>query len=65
MADFPDRQNKHDSEFYKSVVNIAPQILDMTSTIGPDVLNKVKDVGSPGSSDKAKGNRVPPRSNEH
>jgi uncharacterized membrane protein required for colicin V production len=65
MADFPDRQNKHDSEFYKSVVNIAPQILDMTSTIGPDVLNKVKEVGSPGSMDKAKGNKVLPRPNEH
>jgi Uncharacterized membrane protein, required for colicin V production len=65
MADFPDRQNKHDSEFYKSVVNIAPQILDMTSTVGPDVFNKLKDAGSPGSIDKAKGNKVLPRSNEH
>ena len=65
MADFPDRTNKHDSEFYKSVVNIAPQILDMTSTVGPDVLNKLKDVGSPGSIDKAKGKKVLPRSNEH
>ena len=65
MADFPDRQNKHDSEFYKSVVNIAPQILDMTSTVGPDVINKLKGVGSSGSTDKAKGNKVLPRSNEH
>jgi len=52
MTDFPDRQNKHDSQFYKSVVNIAPQILDMTSTIGPDVVNKLKDVGSPNFNDK-------------
>jgi uncharacterized membrane protein required for colicin V production len=65
MTDFPDRQNKHDSQFYKSVVNIAPQILDMTSTVGPEVLNKLKDVGSPSSVDKTKGNKVLPRSNEH
>jgi uncharacterized membrane protein required for colicin V production len=54
MSGFPDRQNKIDSQFYKSVVNIAPQILDMTSTVGPDVLNKLKDVGSPESTPKAK-----------
>jgi uncharacterized membrane protein required for colicin V production len=65
MADFPDRQNKYDSQFYKSIVNIAPQILDMTSTVGPDVLDKLKDAGSPGSIDKAKGKKVLPRSNEH
>ncbi len=60
MADFPDRQNKRDSEFYKSVVNIAPQILDMTSTVGPEVLNKIKDIGSSDSKD----NKIVPKSNE-
>jgi uncharacterized membrane protein required for colicin V production len=65
MADFPDRTNKHDSQFYKSVVNIAPQILDMTSTVGPDVLDKLKEMGTPGSIDKSKGNKALPRSNEH
>jgi uncharacterized membrane protein required for colicin V production len=64
MAGFPDRTNKRDSEFYKSVVNIAPQILDMTSTVGPDVLDKLKEVGTPGSIDNTKGNKVLPRSNE-
>jgi uncharacterized membrane protein required for colicin V production len=62
MADFPDKNNKRDSQFYKSVVNIAPQILDMTSTVGPEVLNKLKDVSEPGSLDKDKVKNVHPRS---
>jgi uncharacterized membrane protein required for colicin V production len=65
MSDFPDYQTKRYSMFYKSVVNIAPQILDMTSTVGPDVLEKLKEVGTPGSIDKAKGNKALPRSNKH
>ena len=64
MAGFPDRTTKRDSEFYKSVVNIAPQILDITSTVGPDVIDKLKDVGTPSSIDDTKGNKVTPRSNE-
>jgi uncharacterized membrane protein required for colicin V production len=55
MAGFPDRQTKHDSSFYKSFVNIAPQILDLTSTVGPDVLEKFKEIGTPGSGE---GNKV-------
>lgn len=53
-TDFPDRQNKRDSQFYKSVVNIAPQILDMTSTVGHDALDKLKETGTPGSIDNSK-----------
>jgi uncharacterized membrane protein required for colicin V production len=63
-SDFPDRNNKRDSQFYKSVVNIAPQILDMTSTVGPEVLNKLKDVGTPESIDKDKVKKNLPRSTE-
>jgi len=65
MSDFPDYQTKRYSMFYKSVVNIAPQILDMTSTVGPDVLDKLKEAGTPSSIDKAKGNKVLPRSDGH
>jgi hypothetical protein len=36
----------------------------MTSTVGPDVFDKLKEVGTPGSIDKTKGNKVLPRSNE-
>jgi uncharacterized membrane protein required for colicin V production len=64
MVGFPDSSTKHDSQFYKSVVNIAPQILDMTSTVGPDVLDKLKDVGSPESLDKDKVKKVRHRSTE-
>ena len=46
MTDFPDRNNKHDSEFYKSVVNVAPQILDFVSTVGPDSYEKLKGMGT-------------------
>ena len=53
-SDFPDRNNKRDSQFYKSVVNVAPQILDMTSVAGHEVINKLKDVTSPDSDDKDK-----------
>jgi uncharacterized membrane protein required for colicin V production len=49
MSGFPDRQNKRDSSFYKSFVNIAPQILDLTTTVGPEVLEKFKEIGTPGS----------------
>ncbi|MBN1398378.1 MAG: CvpA family protein [Bacteroidetes bacterium] len=54
MYGFPDRQTKKDSEFHKSVVNIAPMILDLTSTIGPEVLQKLEEYGTPESSDKKK-----------
>jgi len=64
MSDFPDYQTKRYSSFYKSVVNIAPQILDMTTTVGPDMLDKLKEVGTPRSIENTKGKKVLPRSNE-
>jgi uncharacterized membrane protein required for colicin V production len=61
MSDFPDKNNKHDSQFYKSVVNIAPQILDMTSTLGPDAIEKIKGVGGSDPIDKNKIKKALPR----
>jgi uncharacterized membrane protein required for colicin V production len=46
MSGFPDNQNKRDSQFYKSVINIAPQILDFTSTVGTDSFEKFKEMGT-------------------
>jgi uncharacterized membrane protein required for colicin V production len=46
MSDFPDKNNKRDSQFYKSVVNIAPQILDYSSSLGSDSFDKLKEVGT-------------------
>jgi len=60
MSGFPGGSTKRDSEFYKSVVNIAPRILDLTSTAAPEVLDKLKDMGSPESSDKDKGKKYRP-----
>ena len=61
LTDFPDATNKHDSQFYKSVVNIAPQILDLTSASGPEMFDKIKDIGSPESLDKNKVKKNQPR----
>jgi uncharacterized membrane protein required for colicin V production len=64
MSGFPNREASRDTRFYKTFVNIAPQILDMTSTVGPDVLEKLKEVGTPGSIDNDKAKKVLPHSNE-
>lgn len=48
MTGFPDHTTSRDSQFYKSVVNIAPQILDLTSSVGPDSFDKLKDIGTSG-----------------
>jgi uncharacterized membrane protein required for colicin V production len=60
LSGFPDSATKRDSQFYKSVVNIAPRILDLTSTVGPEVLDKLRDVSSPESVDKDKVKKVRP-----
>ncbi len=64
MSGFPDTQNKRDSQFYKSVVNIAPQILDLTSTVGPDVINKLREMDSPESPDTNRARKVHSQSTE-
>jgi uncharacterized membrane protein required for colicin V production len=48
---FPSRETKRDSRFYKPIVNIAPQILDLTSSLGPDSFEKIKDLGTSGAID--------------
>ena len=48
LVGIPERETVRDSRFYKTVVNIAPQILDFTSTLGPDAIEKLKEVGNPG-----------------
>jgi uncharacterized membrane protein required for colicin V production len=37
---FPSRTTSKDSRFYKSVVNIAPQIMDVESTMSPDAIQQ-------------------------
>jgi uncharacterized membrane protein required for colicin V production len=46
MSGFPDRTTIHDSSFYKSIVNIAPQILDLTSSLDTDAFEKLKEMGT-------------------
>ncbi len=54
MYGFPDYQTKKYSVFHKSVVNIAPMILDLTMNIGPDVYEKFNEVVTTKSSEKEK-----------
>jgi uncharacterized membrane protein required for colicin V production len=46
---FPSKSFKRDSRIYKSVVNIAPQILDEVMTLGPETLEQLRELSSPGS----------------
>jgi uncharacterized membrane protein required for colicin V production len=46
MVGFPDHTSKRDSQFYKSIVNIAPQILDMTTSLGSDSFEKIEEIGN-------------------
>jgi membrane protein required for colicin V production len=61
MSGFPNRETSRDTRFYRTFVNIAPQILDMTSTIGPDTLEKLKEVSTPESLNKDKVKKEVPR----
>jgi uncharacterized membrane protein required for colicin V production len=42
---FPSRDLKRDSMFYKPIVNIAPQILDLTSLVDSESYEKLKEMG--------------------
>jgi uncharacterized membrane protein required for colicin V production len=46
FAGIPSRETAQSSSLYKSIVNIAPQALDFTSTAGPETLDKIKNIGS-------------------
>jgi uncharacterized membrane protein required for colicin V production len=63
MAGFPNRETRRDTRFYAAFVNLAPQILDFTSTVGPDTLDKFKEIGTPDSINKDKDKKEAPKSN--
>jgi membrane protein required for colicin V production len=46
LTGFPSREIKRDARLYKPIVNIAPQILDLTSSLGPDSFEKLKEIGN-------------------
>ena len=54
MSGFPDRETRRDTRFYKPIVNIAPQILDVSTSIGPDTFQKLKEAGTAGTGAKQK-----------
>jgi uncharacterized membrane protein required for colicin V production len=51
LTGFPSREAKRDARFYKPIVNIAPQILDLTSSLGNDSFEKLKEMGNSGAID--------------
>lgn len=54
LSGFPDRETKRDTRFYKTLVNIAPKILDFTSTLNTETFNKLKEIGTSSSQEKSK-----------
>jgi len=56
MIGVPSRATSRDSRFYKPIVNIAPQILDFSSALGPETVNKLKDLTAP---DEERAKRAP------
>jgi uncharacterized membrane protein required for colicin V production len=48
LSGFPDRETSRDTRFYKAVVNIAPQILDITSIFSTDQSAKTKETNQQG-----------------
>lgn len=44
LSGTPSRATTRDSRFYKSVVNIAPQILDLVTTFNPEDVSKPKGI---------------------
>jgi uncharacterized membrane protein required for colicin V production len=47
MAGWPSRNMKRDSRIYRGIVNIAPQILDEVTTLGPEAMEGLKDLSTP------------------
>jgi uncharacterized membrane protein required for colicin V production len=52
LSGTPGRETSHDSKFYRPIVNIAPQILDFTSSLGPDAMQRLKEISTSGTDDK-------------
>jgi len=47
LTGFPDRSMIRDSQFYKPIVNIAPELLDVTSSLHSESVDRVKKIASP------------------
>ncbi len=61
MSGSPSRDTSRDSRFYRPIVNIAPQILDFSSTLGPETMSKLKELTTP-EEQRARGTKRPPSS---
>jgi uncharacterized membrane protein required for colicin V production len=49
LSGFPDKETSRDTRLYKAVVNIAPQIMDLSSVVNPEQSAKAKGADSSGS----------------
>ncbi len=48
------RDMTRDSEFYETVINVAPEVLDFTTNIGPEAFDSMKDMTTPKTKPPAK-----------
>lgn len=58
LAGIPSRETARYSKFYKPIVNIAPQILDVASTTGTETFDKIKKYGSPDDAKKDTSSKI-------
>ncbi|MFZ1978456.1 MAG: CvpA family protein [Bacteroidota bacterium] len=47
LTGFPDRSMIRDSQFYKPIVNIAPELLDAISSVQSEEIDRIKKMNSP------------------
>ncbi|MGB2868974.1 MAG: CvpA family protein [Bacteroidota bacterium] len=47
LQGIPSRSTARDSRLYKPIVNIAPQIVDFVTTVGPETNTKLEQMGTP------------------
>ena len=61
LSDIPSLVTARDSKLYRPIVNISPQILDYSSTLSTDTIEKLKDIKSP-RIEEANHNKTNPKS---
>jgi len=59
--DWPSRQGRRDSRLYRPIANVAPQILDATSGLIPDVNQRLEELTKPPSVVPQRPTGTPPR----
>jgi uncharacterized membrane protein required for colicin V production len=64
LSGFPDRDMIKYSQFYKMVVNVAPEILDVTSSIRSEASDQIKKIAPDDENEKTPADSIKPRGAE-